>query len=125
MPQRILGAISKVIQLLKLFEAMKIDEAVKQFTENSYYRFGNAPPAVGREAISQLTKSSHFAQIIGLSFDIRAIWEQNNIVICEMEISYTRTDGRILTLPFTDIFHIEGNLVREMRIYIDPSPLFT
>jgi limonene-1,2-epoxide hydrolase len=124
MSQRIPGAISKVIQLLKLFEEMNLDEAIKQFTENSYYRFGNAPPAVGREAIRQSTKASHLDQITGLSFDIKAIWEQNNAVICEMEINYARTDGSVLTLPCTDIFHMEGDLVREMRIYMDPSPLF-
>lgn len=42
----------------------------------------------------------------------------------QMEINYTRVDDSILTLPCTDIFRMEGELVKEMLVYMDASPLF-
>ena len=41
-----------------------------------------------------------------------------------MEITYIRTDDTKLTLPCTDVFRMRDGLIKDMRIYMDPTPLF-
>ena len=119
------GEKSEVIrQLIRLFEAMNIDEALLMFTEGARYRFGNYPAAVGREDIRTAAASSHLKAIKGCKFNIQDLWEFGDVVVCEMEIQYIRIDDSILTLPCTDVFRMEGNRIKDMRIYMDPSPLF-
>lgn len=110
--------------LIGLFERMDVETALSNFTENAHYRFGNYPPAIGKKAIREATMASHLDYIKGISFDIKSMWENADSVICELEINYIRNDGSVLTLPCTDIFRMEGDKVKEMLVYMDPSPLF-
>ena len=110
--------------LIALFEKMDVETALTYFTEDGLYRFGNYPPAIGKAAIRQATTASHLDQIKGISFDIKAMWENADAVICEMDVNYIRNDNTVLTLPCTDIFRMEGELIREMLVYMDASPLF-
>jgi len=116
---------SEVIRrLIKLFETMNIDEALNSFTEDARYRFGNYPAAQGKEGIRQAATSSHMNAIKGCNFEIKGLWESGDVVVCEMDINYIKTDDSILTLPCTDVFRMQGNRIQDMRIYMDPSPLF-
>jgi limonene-1,2-epoxide hydrolase len=78
---------------------------------------------VGREEIRTAATSSHLNAIKGCKFNIQDLWELGDVVVCEMEIDYIRIDDSILTLPCTDVFRMEGNRIKDMRIYMDPSPL--
>ncbi len=117
----------QIRRLFGLFEKMDIDSAVKMFTEDCRYRFGNYPAATGREGVRQSATSSHLKAIKGCTFDIQGLWEfeGGDVVVCQMEINYIRTDDSVLTLPCTDVLRMEGNLIKDMRIYMDPAPLFT
>src|SRR5688572_5232917 len=87
------GEKSEVIRrLIRLFEAMNVDEALTMFTDDARYRFGNYPPAVGREAIRAAATSSHLEAIKGCRFNIQGLWEFGDVLVCEMEIEYIRTD---------------------------------
>jgi len=105
---------------------MNVDEAVKMFTEDCRYRFANFPAAKGRAGVRQSATSSHLKAIKGCTFDIQELWEFDggDVVVCQMDINYIRTDDSVLTLPCTDVFRMEGPLVKDMRVYMDPSPLF-
>lgn len=61
-------------RLVGLFEKMDVDQALTLFTEDALYRFGNYPPAIGREAIAAATKASHLDQIKSISFDVKEMW---------------------------------------------------
>lgn len=111
-------------QLIGLFEKFDVDQALTHFTDDALYQFGNYPPAIGKPAIEATTKASHMDQIKGIAFDIKHIWEAGDSVICEMEINYTRNDDSVLTLPCTDTFLMAGDMVKEMRVYMDATPLF-
>lgn len=119
------GARLEIIRrLIRLFEAMNVDEALTMFTEDARYRFGNYPPAVGRENIRQAAASSHLEAIKGCKFNIQGLWEVGDVIVCEMDIDYIRVDDSVLTLPCTDVFRMQGDRIKDMRIYMDPSPLF-
>ena len=46
------------------------------------------------------------------------------MVICEGETTYTRHDGTQITLPFANVFELEGELISTYKIYADIGPLY-
>jgi hypothetical protein len=44
--------------------------------------------------------------------------------ICELNVDYTRKDGPHVTVPCTSFLDRQGDLVDELRIYIDLEPVF-
>lgn len=113
-----------VKQMFKVFESMNMDEAVKYFTEDIRYRFGNANPTIGKQNLVDSAKTTHLENVKAISFDIKDFWEQKNVVIVELEITYSLDNGKVLTIPCTDILRMERDLVRDFRAYMDISPLF-
>ena len=100
-----------------------VDEFAAYFTENAFYRFGNAPPIIGRQNIRD--SSVKFRQRVkSVAHDIQSMWEMGDVVICQMDVIYTRHDGQVFTVPCTDIIRMEGNLFQDVRIYIDTSIVF-
>ena len=99
------------------------DEFASYFTEDAFYRFSNTPPLIGRQKIRD--SSVYFRQKVkAVSHEIKSMWEMGDTVICEMDVTYTRNDGTVLTIPCTDIIRMEGELFRELQIYMDISPVF-
>jgi ketosteroid isomerase-like protein len=116
--------INTIKNLIKLFEATKVDEFLTYLTEDAEYRFGNYPAAIGKEAIEAAVKANHSDQIKANTFSIKAMWEIDDVVICALDIDYTRTDDSVLTLPCLDVFRLAGDKIKSMRIYMDATPLF-
>lgn len=113
---------------IELVEAMfaagrDLDAYMAFFDENALYRAGNQPAVQGREAIREV-----MARLRGsglrVSHQMSGTWQKGDVVVCEMEVSYAHPDGRAVTLPCVDIFRVTGDKVREMRVYIDMSPVF-
>jgi limonene-1,2-epoxide hydrolase len=67
---------------------------------------------------------SFFDSILGLSHSIDRTLGEGNTLVCEGEVTYTRHDGRIVVVPFVDVFEYEGEQIAEYKIYIDISPLY-
>lgn len=100
-----------------------VNEFASIFTEDAVYQFGNAEPIIGRSRIRD--SSVLFRQKVKtVSHQIQSIWEQGNKVICQMDVTYTRYDGKVFTLPCADIIHMEGDQIRQLHIYMDISPVF-
>jgi hypothetical protein len=52
-------------------------------------------------------------------------WEEGEVVSVESEITYTRLDGgRLAPLPATTTLRLKQGLVKDFRVFMDPSPLF-
>ncbi|NEQ29113.1 MAG: nuclear transport factor 2 family protein [Microcoleus sp. SIO2G3] len=116
-----------VKRLFATIDEMKADEFVSFFAKDAQFRFGNAKPVVGREGVLNAVKK-FFLSIKSLQHDITGQWtgqwEQGNVVSVEAEVSYTRKDGTVVTLPCTSTLRLEGDLIRDYRIYMDISPVF-
>jgi ketosteroid isomerase-like protein len=91
-------------------------------TEGVVFRFGSQPPALGRAA-AQAAVEGFFATIAGLRHELEREWSAPGSVAVEGQVTYTRQDGRQITLPFVDVFGMEGQQVRRYSIYVDPTPL--
>jgi ketosteroid isomerase-like protein len=93
------------------------------FTEDGIFRFGNAEPVKGRRAVADYV-AAFFNMIKGSEHKVINFWEQGESVIWQGEVNYTRLDGNKVTVQFTNIFYMKGELIDQYLIYIDNTPLF-
>lgn len=110
----------------RLFDAidrMDADDMASFLTENARFRFGNAEPVTGKKQIRDVV-AGFFSTIKGLKHRILKVWQFEDAVICQGEVTYTRKDGGLVTVPFMNLFRMEGSLIHEYLIYNDVSPLF-
>ncbi len=113
-------------RLSALFQAIDSSDAAafaEHLDEQAVFRFGNAPPVIGRAAIREAV-AAFFGAVRSLSHRVEESWSAGDAVICRGDVTYTRHDGSSLTLPFANIFKLRGGLIGEYLIYADISPLF-
>ena len=109
-----------------LFAAIDTNDAasfVSYLTEDAVFRFGSAPPVQGREAIREAV-AGFFSTIAGCRHTIRNSLCTRDTLVCEGEVTYRRHDSSEITLPFTDVFEYEGDLIAHYKIYMDITPLY-
>ncbi|MFJ2738347.1 nuclear transport factor 2 family protein [Streptomyces sp. NPDC087440] len=99
------------------------DKFVAHLTDDVVFRFANAPELTGREAVREGV-AAFFATIDGLSHDVRATWEFGDTVIVQTEVTYTRKDGKQVTVPNADILTFRDDSASTWRIYIDLTPVY-
>lgn len=91
--------------------------------EDARFVFGNLPAVEGRAAIRDFV-AGFFSGIRALSHSVPDAWQAGEVLICRGEVTYTRHDGSTLTVPFANVFRMEGDRVRDYRIYMDASALY-
>lgn len=87
------------------------------------FRYGSAPTVHGHGEIREAV-AGFFDSIAALSHTVRRAVQQDDVLICEGDVTYTRRDRSSITLPFVNVFELGGGLIRVYRIYIDIAPLF-
>lgn len=117
-----------VIDLFRAIDSMDAPMVAQAFAETGTFRFGNSEPAVGREQVEQ-SASGFFSMIGGLSHEITGVWsgswEGGEVKSVEAEVTYTRKDGtRTQALPVTSTIRMDGDRIKDFRIFMDVSPLF-
>ena len=65
-----------------------------------------------------------FATIAGCAHSIARTVCEGGTLFCEGEVTYRRHDGTEITLPFTDVFEYDDDLIDAYKIYIDIGPLY-
>jgi ketosteroid isomerase-like protein len=108
-----------------LFEALDRQDAraaVTFLTPDARLRFANAGPVVGREAIGR-SLDDFFGTVRGVRHELLGVWALDDVVVCELEVTYSMLDGRTISLPCVDIFRTRGGLIADYRVFIDVSPL--
>ena len=111
-------------RLLGVIDARDADGFVAFLTPDAEFRFGNAPAVRGREAI-RAAVAGFFSVIGGCRHRLIGSWNGPGTAVCEGEVTYTRLDGSTVTIPFVNVFGLEGERVASYRIYIDNAPLFS
>jgi ketosteroid isomerase-like protein len=104
-------------------DAFDPDKFVAHLTPDARFRFANADPALGREAIRDAV-AGFFSTIDGLTHHIRNVWELGDTVIAQIDVEYLRKDGKTVIIPNADILIYDGDLVRDWQIYIDVTPVY-
>lgn len=112
----------RVKQLFASIDRKDADAFVSFLTQDASFRFGNMPVINGRQEVKKGVVL-FFSGIKSLRHSVHDVWEQDDAIICEGEVTYTRLDGSELALPFADILRMKGDLIRDYRIYMDISAL--
>jgi hypothetical protein len=102
---------------------MNAQKFVSYLTDDAQFKFGNNPASVGKASVREAV-DGFFTTIKGLSHNIAGVWVHPDAVICQGEVTYTRTDDGKVTVPFADILGMEGDKVKDYLIYIDVAPLY-
>ncbi len=101
-------------------DSMNVEEFTALHTEDVRLRFGNAETVVGRDAVVQGI-ANFWGAIKGLRHNFVQTWDEGDVEIVEALIDYTRHDGKVVTLPCTSILRKRGDLLQDLRIYMDVS----
>ena len=102
----------------------RLDSFVARHSQAITMRFGNAPIMEGHDAL-RAGISEFWSSIHGLKHNFGPIWEVGNkTTVFEHSIDYTKKDGSVVNIPCTVIFERDGELVSDIRSYIDLNPVF-
>ena len=116
-------ATSLVKQLFSRGEAFDAEGFVTFFTDTPLYQFGNFEVCFDKAAIKK-SANNFFSQINAVYHDIKMVWEVEDVVFVEMDVTYWRKDDSVVSLPCFDIFRLEGDRFSELRIFMDVNPVF-
>jgi ketosteroid isomerase-like protein len=112
--------VAKIFADIDSFDPEKF---VQNLTPDVVFRFGNADPLVGRDAV-QAGVAGFFSSIAGLTHHILNVYEVGDTTIAKIDVEYVRQDGKHVTTPNADILVFDGDLVRDWQIYIDLAPVY-
>jgi hypothetical protein len=114
---------SRIDSLFESIDSKDTEGFSSVLDENVVFRFGNMEKVNGKEGVVSAVQG-FFESIYSLSHRIDDIWTVENVVICHGTVTYTRHDSGLLTVPFANIFKMNGHLIREYLIYADISGLY-
>jgi ketosteroid isomerase-like protein len=109
--------------LFESIDAKDTPRFLSFLTDGAQFRYANNPPAKGKTAIGAAV-DGFFASIRASRHDIANTWAPPGHVVCQGDVTYTRHDGSSLTLPFVNVFTMNGDLIQDYLIYIDATPLY-
>jgi ketosteroid isomerase-like protein len=112
-----------VRQVFADIDTLDADKFVAHLTPDVVFRFGNAEPITGREAVREAV-AGFFATIDGLTHHIKNVWDVGDTTIAQIDVEYRRKDGKTVIVPNADILTYDGELASEWLIYIDLAPLY-
>jgi ketosteroid isomerase-like protein len=114
---------NRLAGLFAAIDAKDTEIFLSFLTEDAVFRFGSAPEAIGHDAIREGV-DGFFASIAGSKHSIGNVIKSGSTLVCEAVVTYQRHDGSELTLPFTNIFELNDELISHYKIYIDIAPLY-
>lgn len=109
--------------LFNSIDEMNSEKFVSFFAEDGAFVFGNNPAANGKENVYQMV-DGFFKSIKAISHKDLRTWQDQDRVITEGNVTYTRHDDTQLSVDFCNVFTMIGDKVQNYRIYIDNSELY-
>lgn len=109
--------------LFAAIDAKDTERFLDYLTDEGSFRFGAAPPAEGKEAVRAAVEG-FFSSIAGCEHVVPRFVSADDVIMCEGQVIYTRHDGSQITLPFANVFEMDGELICSYKIYTDIGPLY-
>jgi ketosteroid isomerase-like protein len=104
-------------------DSMQPDRFAAHLADDVRFRFGNADPVHGRDAVRDVWAG--FCETVdGVSHEIVEQFESGNATIAESNVTYTKKDGSTVTVPVVTIYRADGDLIDDYRVFVDLAPLF-
>ena len=109
--------------LLADVDRMDAKALASYMAEDCVLRYANADEVVGRDAIEEAI-AGFFSTIKGIGHNVVGEWNVEDTTIVQFEATYTRMDDRQVTVPAVTIYHRDGDLIDDYRIYVDLAPVY-
>jgi hypothetical protein len=105
-------------------DSMDPDAFARYLAPTVTMRFGNAEPLVGRTACRDAWAG--FCDLVdGVHHDVRNLWEVDDTTIAETDVTYTRRDGRKVTVPVVTVYRVDADdMIDSYRVFLDLGPVF-
>jgi limonene-1,2-epoxide hydrolase len=115
--------LARLDNLFAAIDAKDTERFLGFLTDEASFRFGSAPAVQGKEAIHSAV-GGFFSSIADLRHDLARSVAEDEVVICEGEVTYTRHNSTRITLPFVNVLEFDGELIADYKIYMDVGPLY-
>jgi ketosteroid isomerase-like protein len=106
------------------FDAKDIDALAALVTQDVRLQIGNAEVVLGKAEFVQALQA-FFGSVTSFRHTVTNVWSDHDAVIAELQVQYTRLDGRKLTLPCCNVFRVRDGAVSDYRVYMDITPVYT
>ena len=83
---------------------------------------GSSYAFVGKQAVSEAI-GGFYQAIDGMQHEFLSVHDQGSEAIVEANVNYTRKDGRRVVVRAATFFHRQGDLVDNLRVYLDTAPV--
>jgi ketosteroid isomerase-like protein len=104
------------------FDAKDIAGLATLATDDVRLQIGNSPVVDGKAAFAQ-SLQEFVGSVAGFGHTITSVWSDREALIAELDVRYTRLDGRELTLPCCNVFRLRDGRVADYRVYMDIAPV--
>jgi ketosteroid isomerase-like protein len=119
-----LTAVERVGRLFAAIDSLEPAAPLEHITDDVVFRLGSDDPVLGKAAYAD-AGAQFFNAVAGIHHDVLSIWEpEADVVVTEMDVTYTRLDGSTVTLPCSNIFRLRDGLIAIYKIYMDIAPVF-
>jgi ketosteroid isomerase-like protein len=109
--------------IFSAFDAKDVSALVALMTDDVRLRLGNAETVTGKAAFVDAV-NAFLGSVAGFRHEIINVWRDGDILVTELEVHYTRLDGKQVTVPCCNVFGLRDDLVAGYRSYIDASPVY-
>ena len=109
--------------LFRAIDAKDVDGLLAHLAPDAIQRFGNQEPLRGHEQI-RAGNEQFFDAIDALRHDVTGLWQCDDTIVVRLDASYTRLDGRTVTVPAASILTVSGGLIADYQVFADMAPVF-
>ncbi len=106
------------------FDAKDVSALTAHMTDDVRLRLGNAETVEGKTAFVDAV-NAFLASVGGFGHEIIDVWSDGDTLVTELEVHYTRLDGKQVAVPCCNVFQLRNGLVSGYRSYIDATPVYT
>jgi ketosteroid isomerase-like protein len=110
-------------RMFAVADTLDVDSFVNYLAPDVHFRFGNAEPITGLEAVREAV-GRFFTTIKGLQHTIVQEWHDHDTIIQQLDVTYTRLDDKQVTLPAINLLRMHDDTVADYRIYVDLAPVY-
>jgi ketosteroid isomerase-like protein len=113
----------RALEIFAAFEGQHIDRLSDLVTDDVRLQLGNEEPLFGKEAFEQAVQT-FLDSVVAFHHDVLSVWHDRDALIVEVEVRYTRLDGREVVLPCCNVFRLRAGLIFDYRTYMDINPVY-
>lgn len=109
-----------------LFDAIDAKDVAgfgSYLADDCLFRFGNMSAVEGRTEVEAFV-AGFFDSIDALRHELVDSWNTAEGLVCHGQVTYTRKNGTLLSVPFANVFKMGDGGIKEYLIFADTSALY-